>query len=151
MITKLNPQQIDAVLTANSVGRIGCYDGEKIYVVPVSYVYENGYIICHSLEGMKIDMMRKNPSVCFEVDAMQSMQQWQSVILWGQYEELQDETEKYYAMKIFVDRMMHMKLGETGQPPHISEQRVHPRHPDNIHPVIYRIRITEATGRSEEA
>jgi hypothetical protein len=149
MITQLNRQQIDQVLHNNTIGRIGCNDGHKTYVVPISYIYQNGSIICHSLEGMKISMMRSNPAVCFEVDAMQSMQQWQSVIAWGQYEELTDETEKYYAMKLFVERMMHMKLSESGQPPHISQERVHPRHPSNIHPVIFRINITELTGRSE--
>ena len=32
--------------------------------------------------------MRANPNVCFEVDAMSNMANWQSVILFGTFHEL---------------------------------------------------------------
>ncbi|HEY6063157.1 MAG TPA: pyridoxamine 5'-phosphate oxidase family protein [Chitinophagaceae bacterium] len=150
MIGKLNKEQIEEVLKENVLGRIGCSDGKKTYVVPVNYVYDGKFIIGHSLTGMKIRMMRKNPDICFEVDAMKSFTNWKSVIVWGRYQELTDERERYNAMKLFVDRMMHMKISETAIPPEISEKRVHPRSPGNIKPVIYRIVITEKTGRLEK-
>jgi nitroimidazol reductase NimA-like FMN-containing flavoprotein (pyridoxamine 5'-phosphate oxidase superfamily) len=149
MIGKLNKDQIEEVLKSNVLGRIGCNDGKKTYVVPVNYVYDGKFIICHSLAGMKIRMMRKNPDICFEVDEMKSFTKWKSVIVWGQYQELKNELERYYAMKVFVDRMMHLKISETAIPPEITEKRVHPRSPGNIRPVIYRIVITEKTGRFE--
>jgi uncharacterized protein len=149
MIGKLTYEQIDEVLKANVLGRIGCNDGNKPYVVPVNYVFDGKFIICHSVLGMKIKMMRKNPEVCFEVDEMKSFTNWKSVILWGTYQELTEERDRYGAMKLFVDRMMKMKISETAVLPEISEQRVHPRSPGNIKPVIYRIIITEKTGRYE--
>ena len=149
MIGNLNDEQILEVLKTNVLGRIGCTDGKKTYVVPVNYVFDDKFIICHSVLGMKIRMMRKNPDVCFEVDEMKSFTNWKSVIAWGTYQELTNERERYYAMKLFVDRMMRMKISETAVPPEISEQRVHPRSPGNIKPVIYRIVITEKTGRYE--
>jgi nitroimidazol reductase NimA-like FMN-containing flavoprotein (pyridoxamine 5'-phosphate oxidase superfamily) len=149
MIGKLNKEQMEEVLKSNVLGRIGCSDGKKNYVVPVNYVYDGKFIIGHSLTGMKIRMMRKNPDICFEVDEMKSFTRWKSVIVWGQYQELTDERARYNAMKLFVDRMMHMKISETASPPEISEQRVHPRSPGNIKPIIYRIVITEKTGRFE--
>jgi uncharacterized protein len=150
MIGKLSEEQIEEVLTANVLGRIGCNDGSKTYVVPINYVYDGKFIISHSVEGMKIKMMRKNPQVCFEVDVMNSFTNWKSVIAWGEYQELTDERERYQAMKLFVDRMMRMKISETASLPELTEQRVHPRSPGNIKPVIYRIVITEKTGRYEE-
>lgn len=149
MIGKLNEDQIEDVLRQNVVGRIGCSDDKKIYVVPVNYVFDDKFIICHSVLGMKIRMMRKNPDVCFEVDEMKSFTNWKSVIVWGTYQELKDERERYYAMKLFVDRMMRMKISETAVLPEMAESRVHPRSPGNIKPVIYRIVITEKTGRFE--
>ncbi len=149
MIGKLTKEQIEEVLKENILGRIGCSDGKKNYVVPVNYVYDGKFIIGHSLTGMKIRMMRKNPDICFEVDEMKSFTRWKSVIVWGRYQELTDERDRYNAMKLFVDRMMHMKISETAIPPEISEKRVHPRSPGNIKPVIYRIVITEKTGRFE--
>lgn len=149
MIGILNTLEIDDVLRSNVLGRIGCRDGEKIYVVPVSYVYDGKYIICHSAEGMKIHMMRKTPAVCFEVDEMKDYTNWRSVIGWGAYEELTDDTVKYRAMEVFVDRLMHMKISETARPPEMLEKRVHPRSPGNIKPVIFRIELKERSGRYE--
>jgi hypothetical protein len=149
MIGKLNDEEIEKLLSSNTLGRIGCNDGTKTYVVPINYVYDGKFIIAHSTEGMKIEMMRKNPSICFEVDEMHTLTNWKSVIVWGQFQELTDERDRYYAMKIFVDRMMYMKISETAKPPELTEQRVHPRSPGNIRPVIYRFVITEKTGRFE--
>jgi uncharacterized protein len=149
MIGKLTNEEIEAVLKENVLGRIGCNDGKKTYVVPVNYVYDGKFIIAHSVYGMKIEMMRKNPQVCFEVDEMKSFTCWKSVIVWGEYQELAEERDRYNAMKLFVDKMMHMKISETAAPPEISAERVHPHSTGNIKPIVYRIVIEEKTGRYE--
>ena len=142
-------KQIEKVLKENVLGRIGCSAGKKTYVVPVNYVYDGKFIIAHSVMGLKIEMMRKNPQVCFEVDEMKSFTNWKSVIAWGEYQELTDERDRYYAMKLFVDRMMHMKISEAAIPPEITEKKVNPGLPGSIKPIVYRIVITEKTGRFE--
>jgi uncharacterized protein len=151
MIGKLTSEQIEEVLKENVFGRIGCCEENKTYVVPINYVYDGKYIIGHSVAGMKIRMMRMNPHVCFEVDEMKNFTNWKSVIVWGEYQELTDERERYAAMKLFVDKMLRMKISETAVPPEMSDERVHPRSPGNIKPVIYRIVITEKTGRYENS
>ena len=150
MIGRLRDDEIKELLLSSVMGRLGCNDGEKMYVVPINYVYDGKYIIAHSLVGMKIEMMRKNPNVCFEVDEVKDFTNWKSVIAWGEYQELVAERERYAAMKLFVDRMLRMKISETAAPPELSEQRVHPRSPGNIRPVIYRILLSEKTGRFEK-
>jgi uncharacterized protein len=150
MIGKLNDEQIEEVLQSNILGRIGCCEKNKVYVVPVNYIYDGKYIIAHSVEGMKIRMMRNSPSVCFEVDEMKSFTNWKSVIIWGEFQELIEERDRYYAMKLFVDRMMHLKISETAVLPEITEKRIHPRSPGIIKPVVFRIVITEKTGRFEK-
>jgi len=150
MIGRLSSQQIEEFLSDNYLGRIGCRDGDKIFIVPVNYVYNGRYILGHSVSGMKIDMMRKNPEVCFEVDEIKDFKNWKSVVTWGQYQELTTERERYDAVKLFVDRMLKMKISETAIPPETSGQRVHPRAPGNIKPVIYRILLSEKSGRYEE-
>lgn len=149
MIGKLTNEQMQEVLKENVLGRIACTDGTKTYIVPVNYVYDGNSLIFHSLPGMKIDMMRKNPEVCFEVDEMKSFTSWKSVIVQAHYQELIEERDRYAAMKLFVDRMLRLKISETAVPPELSEQRVHPRSPGNIKPVIYRLIIHEMTGRFE--
>ncbi len=149
MIGRLTHEQIETVLKENVLGRIGCSAGKKTYVVPVNYVYDGKFIIAHSVMGLKIDMMRKNPQVCFEVDEMKSFTNWKSVIAWGEYQELTDERDRYYAMKLFVDRMMHVKISEAAIPPETTEKKVHQGLPGSIKPIVYRIVITEKTGRFE--
>lgn len=150
MIGKLSADKMEEVLRNNLIGRLGCTDGKMPYIIPINYVYDGKCIIAHSLEGMKIDMMRKHPLVCFEVDEMKSFTKWKSVICRGEYQELTDERDRYYAMKLFVDSMLHLKLSETAKPPEITAQRVHTHSGGSIRPVIYRIVIFEKTGRFEE-
>lgn len=149
MIGRLCPEQIEEILSSNHLGRIGCKDSEQVYIVPINYVYDGNSIIAHSVYGMKIEMMRKNPNVCFQVDLIKDYFNWESVIAWGEYKELTDERERYEAIKLFADRMMRLKISETAIPPEISEQRIHPRASGNIRPIIYRIILTEKTGRYE--
>jgi len=149
MIGRLNNEQIEQLLKENVLGRIGCNDGKKSYVVPVNYVYDDKFIIAHSMMGLKIQMMRKNPQVCFEVDEMKSFTNWKSVIAWGEYQELTGERDRYYAMKLFVDRSMYMKISQVPGLPEIAEKRAHTHFSVNFKPIIYRIVITEKTGRFE--
>ena len=149
MVGKLTDEQIEEVLKQNVLGRIGCYDGNRIYVVPVNYVYDGRFIIAHSAEGMKIQMMRKNPGVCFEVDDMKSFTKWKSVIAWGRYQELTDEWERHYALKLFAERTMYMKISKTAIPPEMDIEKEGIAAYHNIRAVIYRIVIQEKTGRFE--
>ena len=136
MIGKLTGEQVEEVLAENVLGRIGCNDGRKTYIVPVNYVYDGKFLIAHSMAGMKIQMMRKNPDVCFEVDEMKSFTNWKSVIAWGEYQELTNERDRYYALKLFVDRMMHMKVSKTAIVPETAEKKLHPPSPGNIKPIF---------------
>ena len=61
-------------------------------MVPIAYAYHEGTIAGHSGLGPKVEMMRENPNICFEVDRIESLGNWQSVIAWGTYEELTGRT-----------------------------------------------------------
>jgi nitroimidazol reductase NimA-like FMN-containing flavoprotein (pyridoxamine 5'-phosphate oxidase superfamily) len=151
MIGKLNTGQIEDVLENNILGRLGCYDGQRMYIVPINYVYRHKHIIAHSTEGLKIRMMRKNPQVCFEVDEMNSFTNWKSVIAWGEFQELTSERQRYDAMKLFVDRMMHLKISDTAVLPELASGRVHQTTPGITKSVVYRIVLGEKTGRYESS
>jgi uncharacterized protein len=150
MIGQLNKEQMQELLHHHTLGRIGCSLEGKPYVVPLNYVYDGNHIICHSLPGRKIEIMRKNPQVCFEVDEMTDFTHWRSVIVQAQYQELTEERERLAAMKLFVDRMMRLKISESAILPEMTESRVHPRSPGQIKPIIFRLLIQEMTGRFEE-
>lgn len=137
-------------LQAQTLGRIGCYADGKIYVVPVTYAFHGGYLYAHSKEGMKVKMMRKNSSVCFQVDVMENMTNWRSVILWGQFEELKSDKAQQAGMKIMMDRLAPFVISET-----VRSFQSFSHAPDIVEkgfkPVAYRIRVTEKTGRFEKS
>jgi nitroimidazol reductase NimA-like FMN-containing flavoprotein (pyridoxamine 5'-phosphate oxidase superfamily) len=60
-------QQIEAVLLKAKFLRIALSDAETPYIVPMSFGYLDNAIYLHSSrEGRKIEILKKNPRVCFE-------------------------------------------------------------------------------------
>lgn len=149
MLGTLTEDQIEHVLQTQIFGRIACYADNEMYVVPITYVYRKGYIYAHSKEGRKVKMMRKNRKVCFQVEAMENMTNWRSVILWGEYEELKSEKEQKVGMKIMVDRLLPYMTSETVRPSH-GLQNAPEVVEKGFKAVAYRIKIVKATGRYEK-
>ena len=143
MLGELNEAQIEQLLRDEVVGRIGCHSAGFGYVVPITYAYADGCVYGHSGPGRKIAMMRANPHVCFEVDHLDDMRNWRSVIAWGTYEELAGE-EAAAAMRLLIERLRPLATSETGQPP-----RAHARDTAGSAAVLYRLRLDEKTGRYE--
>ena len=149
MIDILDNNQIEEVLKKHFVGRIGCHTNDQVYVVPVSYAYDGKYVYVRSFEGKKIETMRNNPKVCFEVDETQNMANWKSVIAWGEFEELTDKAERNKALKILIDR--HLPL-LTSDMSHLGD--IWPFPPEDlssIKGIVFRILLKEKTGRYEKS
>ena len=142
MIFQLTQDEIESVLRLNTIGRLGFSNGNKTYIVPVNYAYDGKFIIAHSEQGMKIDVMQQYPQVCFEVDEIKNSISWRSVIVWGEYQELHEKRDRYYAIKLFSERLIHAKIkGSKRQEPAVGSSLVSA--------VIYRIMIAEKSGRFE--
>ena len=149
MLRELNDIQIENLLKEELIGRIGCHSAETMNVVPVNYVYDGTNIYCHSAKGMKIDMMRENPQVCFEVDKIKDITNWESVIAWGKFEEITDIGEKQQVLQKLVDRIT----------PYIMDDSVTREHGfvdeesdvgTTIELIIYKIVVARKTGRFEK-
>ena len=150
MFGNLSKEEIEAVLTNNVFGHIGCHDKGKTYVVPINYVYDGKQIIGHSVAGTKIHMMRSNPRVCFQVEEINDFSNWKSVIVWGEYHEITDSQERQHAMKFFTDHTLHIKISKPAGSTDVMKNEKHPHSFNDMKPVIYRIIITEKTGRYEK-
>lgn len=150
MIDALDDAHIDVLLTTKHLGRLGCHADGRTYVVPVTFVYENGRVYGHTNEGMKVEMLRKNPQVCLEVDDIQDMRHWRSVIAWGTFEELQGE-DAAKAFDLLFTRLGPERTSETSGTwtgdamDHVS-QRIRLRAQKGV---VYSIRLTEKSGRFE--
>jgi len=148
MFGTLNTQEIENVLLHQYVGRLGCTAGGRTYIVPISYAYDGKYLYFHATgEGAKIQMMRKNPEVCFQTDVMENMASWKSVICWGSFEEVTDEQERTEALKVLLGRELPIIASQT-----VKLTPSWPFYPDDFNTiggVVFRISVIERTGRFE--
>jgi len=146
MIGELTKEEMQTLLKEQLIGRMACYGDGQLYLVPVSYAYHEQYIYVRSLEGLKIDIMRRNPDVCFEVDNVSDMANWRSVVVWGRFEELENENRKQ-GVDILLRRHMPMNSSSLA---HLSA--TWPFKADNsedVSGVIFRIVISRMTGKFE--
>ena len=103
MMRELARDEIDAILDANVVGRIGCHAEGRTYVVPIIYARDGASVYVATVEGRKVRMMRANPEVCFEVDEYPGPGGWRSVIADATYVEL-DEDGSRHALALLARR-----------------------------------------------
>jgi len=64
-----NVSAIDDILSRARVCRLGLCDGDRPYIVPLCFGYEDNALYFHSgRQGQKLDILRRNNNVCFEVE-----------------------------------------------------------------------------------
>jgi len=134
-VIDLTRDEIDAFLHEQVVGRVGCHVDGLTYVVPIIYAYDRDAVYVASVEGTKIEMMRANPSVCFEVDEY-APGSWRSAIVQGDYEELAGED---------VTKALDLLQERFGRKSSDSNRRL-----VSDTTVVFRIVFREVTGRAVE-
>jgi nitroimidazol reductase NimA-like FMN-containing flavoprotein (pyridoxamine 5'-phosphate oxidase superfamily) len=141
MLGELTAEQIEEVLRTEVIARIGCISDGRVYVVPVSYVYDGTYIWGHGMDGAKLRAMRAHPDVCVEVARVDDLSNWRSVIAWGSFQECEGR-DWDTGMALLVERIMPLLKSPPHQPT-----------PDPSGPKlgsVYRIKLGDKTGRFEE-
>ena len=141
MLGELTPEEIDEMLRSEAIGRIGCYAFGRPYVVPITFAYDGVAVYGHSREGLKLRMMRSHPSVCFEVDRMEGLSDWRSVIAMGTFSELQAKQAET-AMELLRRRIGPLVPSSTSVPDGLT-------HTSGMPWSVFRIVLGERTGRFE--
>lgn len=150
MLGEMTPVQVEQLLTSEHIGRIGLHAGGRTYVVPVTYVYEGNSVIGHTGMGLKIALARENPKVCFEVEHVDDLANWRSVICQGHFVELEGE-EAGRVMHRFVEQLLPLMTSVTAEPTHgLQPSQTHRRDVAGRTSVIWRIELGEKTGRFEK-
>lgn len=146
MFGNLSENGIEHVLKSQLLGRIGCHSNNLTYIVPICYAYDENCIYARTFEGMKLKIMRENPKVCFQVDHLERMGKWQSVICWGEFEELTDSDKRNKAIEVLQNRISAV-IGD----PNLRVSHYWPFSIDsaNADGIIFCIHISEKTGKFE--
>jgi uncharacterized protein len=112
---------IGHILHSAHICRIAMSDGEEPYIVPLNFGYEDPFLYFHSAPaGRKIDILKKNNRVCFEIESEVSLvdgpeacdytTQYRSVIGYGRVELISDPV----AIRAGLDVIMRQH-GREGQ------------------------------------
>lgn len=133
-----------ALLKSRQFGHLACHDKDDIYLVPITYIYDDGYLYCHSRPGKKVDMMRRNPEICIQVEEIEDFFHWKSVIAWGRFEELEGENAvramrlliKSFRDKDHADKISELELDMEAE----LDSRV-----------MFRMKVEKTTARYEDA
>ena len=141
-----DPEGIREIIKKGLVCHLALVDDGKPYLMSMNYGFRNNTLYLHSaLEGRKIDILRKNPDVCFQVitgnrlttgpDACGDWtMKYRSVTGFGKATLIEDDKEKLPAMQILMDQYTTKGPFEFN-PERISET------------MVIRIDIDEMTGK----
>lgn len=129
MVGLLSREEIENLLQRHRIGRLGCCIDDRPYVVPTTYAYDGAAVYAAGGPGRKIDAMRSDPRVCFEIDEVDASGVWRSVIADGLFEELTGNPERLAAL----GRLELSRVGDGQEAP------------GSI--IVFRINLLEKNGR----
>jgi nitroimidazol reductase NimA-like FMN-containing flavoprotein (pyridoxamine 5'-phosphate oxidase superfamily) len=130
------------LLKRTHVGRLGCAKDSQPYVIPTSFAYYREFIYSFATIGKKIEWMRVNPLVCVEADEIVSRHEWQTVVIFGRYEELPD-TPDFHRTRVLAHELLE-KTAMWWEPGYVKTLNSGKERP--LQPIYFRISISEISG-----
>jgi len=136
---------LEEILTGAEICRLSMIDGQLPYIIPVNFGYRDGCIFIHSApEGKKIDLLKQNEQVCFEVEdtveivkgdeACDWSTRYRSVVGYATVELLSDKKSKQEGLEVI--------MAQHGAPELLDFD------PGNLERmVIIQLKITSLTGK----
>lgn len=77
--------EIEEMLLRNKVGRLAFSFHDRVDVQPIHYVYERGWLYGRTSEGDKILSLTHNQWIAFEVDEVNDVFDWRSIVIHGSF------------------------------------------------------------------
>jgi len=115
--------EMEGLLSRALIGRLGTCRSNQPYVVPMCFIYYNGKIYFHcASKGRKIENMKANPRVCFQVDEHQLIpsstpcdftMHYRSVLVFGRVKFLASSEEKLEVLKEIIHKYDVTKLAKS--------------------------------------
>ena len=140
-----DPAVLEEILGGAVICRLAMWDGERPYILPFNYGYRGGCLYIHSApEGKKIDVLKQDNRVAFEVEQGVEIVQkekacgwatrYRSVVGHGRVEILSDPVSKQEALEVLMAQHGAPQLTEFD-----------PGNLDRM--LILRLRISSMTGK----
>ena len=105
--------EIEGIIKKALICRLGLVDNDEPYIIPVCFGYERGALYFHgSLKGRKVELIKKNNKVCFEMDIDAELEKSEDPCKWamkgksvvgvGRASILEDDGEKSHALRLIM-------------------------------------------------
>jgi uncharacterized protein len=104
---------IEDILSKSEICRIALIDNGRPYIVPLNFGYLNNKLYFHSaLTGKKIELLKQNNKVCFEIEygaeiiktdlSCKWSSKYRSIIGYGKIEIISDNQKKKHGLDIIM-------------------------------------------------
>lgn len=139
--------EIESIIRQSMVCRLAMADKNRPYIVPLCFGYKDNTLYFHSAgQGKKLDMLKKNNSVCFEFDidyepiksdkACEWGMKYKSVIGFGKASFIDNFESKRRALDIIIQHYS----GESFDYPEVKIKNT----------VVIKVKIEHMTGKYSE-
>ena len=128
-----------ALLDRHQVGRLAFTQRERLDIEPIHYVHRDGWLYGRTQPGTKLEVLLHNRWVAFEVDEVEALFDWRSVVVRGGLYLLRaegsDAERARYAQGVAAVRRL---IPEAFTPDDPTPERA----------VLFRIHVDELSGRA---
>jgi len=139
--------EIESIIKRSMVCRLALADNNRPYVVPLCFGYKDNSLYFHSTgKGKKLDIIKKNNTVCFEFDIVHRPikadnacdwgMKYKSVIGYGKASIIEDFEAKCHALNIIMQQY-------SSESFEYSENKVKKT-------VVIKVEIEHMTGKQSE-
>jgi uncharacterized protein len=135
----LERDEIYALLARNHVGRMAYSRGPFMDIEPLHYVYSEGWIYCRTSRGTKLESTGDWWPVAFEVDEVDGLFDWRSVVVHGGFYTLSEDGSDWER----EEREHGIAVLRT-----LIPETFTPDDPTPFRDVICRIAVQEVSGRA---
>lgn len=80
---ELTPAECMNLLARNRIGRLAFTFHDRVDIQPLNYVMIGGDLVFRTVPGTKVDVLQHHPWVAFEVDELDGVDAWYSVVVRG--------------------------------------------------------------------
>jgi len=140
-----DPAELEFLLSSSELCHLSMVDDGKPYVVPMNFGYTDGALYFHSApEGRKIDILGKNPDVCFSIISRNILVKGEKACTWtakfssvigtGRASIVDDRAGKEEGLSILMKQYSDEEYDFSGE------------NLDGV--VIIRVEVLEMTGKS---